>query len=158
MRKVDRREFLQGSGLIVGSAMLTSQMDAFARVSRLFGGNTIRALMNEGSSSEALPSLSNTNVQTVIGLGDETPGIIDQYGQLDSRNATVDLNVGKVPHTSPDLKWSQSLEDEYLPIVGTEVRSSQGIVSWTAYATSAANVDADCLEVTRADLPLTFKL
>src|SRR5271166_2107191 len=158
MRKVDRREFLQGSGLIVGSAMLTSQMDAFARVSRLFGGNTIRVLMNEGSSSEALPSLANTNVQTVIGLGDETPGIIDQYGQLDSRNATVDLNVGKVPHTSPDLKWSQSLEDEYLPIVGTEVRSSQGIVSWTAYATSEANVGADCLEITRADLPLTFKL
>src|SRR5271165_5384875 len=155
----DRRKFLHGSGFVLGSVALKSQVGAFAGLSRLGGGNTIQALpMNEGSSSEALPSLSNTNVQTLIGLGDETPAIIDQYGQLDSRNATVDLNVGKVPHTSPDLKWSQSLEDGYFPIVSTEVRSSQGTVSWTAYATSAANVDADCLEVTRADLPLTFKL
>lgn len=155
----DRRKFLYGSGFVLGSVALKSQVGAFAGLSRLGGGNTIQALpMNEGSSSEALPSLSNTNVQTLIGLGDETPGIIDQYGQLDSRNATVDLNVGKVPHTSPDLKWSQSLEDGYFPIVSTHVRSSQGTVSWTAYATSVANVDADYLEVTRADLSLTFKL
>src|SRR5271170_5187061 len=128
MWKVDRREVLHGSRLVLGSVALKSQTDAFARVSRLFGGNTIRALMNEGSSSEALPSLSNTNVQTVIGLGDETPGIIDQYGQLDSRNASVALNVGKFPNTSPGLKWSQSLEAGYFPIVKTEVRSSQGPV------------------------------
>jgi hypothetical protein len=134
-------------------------MDALARTSRYWGGNPNRMLLvNGGSSSEALPSLSNTNVQTAIGLGDETAGIIDQYGQLDSRNAAVFLDIGKIPHTSPDLKWSQSLEDGYLPIVHTEVRSSQGSVSWTVCATSGANIDGDCLEISRADLLLAFKL
>jgi len=159
MWRGDRREFLQGSGLVLGGVVLGSQMDALARTSGLWGGNPNRMLLvNKGSSSEALSSLFNINVQTAIGLGDETPGIIDQYGQLDSRNATVCLNIEKVPHTSPDLTWSQSLEDGYLPIVQTEVRSSHGTVTWTACATSGANVDADCLEITRADPRLTFKL
>src|SRR5271170_6838756 len=111
MWKGDRREFLQGSGLVLGTVALRSQMDAPARASRLWGGNDQTPLMNRGSFSERLPSLSNTNVQTIIGLGDETPGVIDQYGQLDSRNATVCLDIGRASHTSPDLKWSQSLED-----------------------------------------------
>ena len=155
MWKGDRREFLQGSGRAVGGAVLTLKMDAFARGSRLFGDH---ALLTSHSSSEALPPLYNTNIRTAIGLGDETPGIIDEYGQLDSRNASVCLDIGNILRGSPDLKWSQSLEEGYLPIVRTEVRSSQGNVCWTACATNGANIDADCLEVTRADLPSTFEL
>ncbi len=159
MWRGDRRKFIQGSGLVFGSAALTSQMDAFARVNRLLGGNTPQTPpMNEGSSSKALPSLCNNNIQTAIGLGDETPGIIDQFGQLDSRNATFCLDIGGFPYASPDLKWSQALDGGYFPIVHTEARSSQGSAGWTAYATSVANADADCLEISRADLPLTFKL
>ncbi len=109
-------------------------------------------------SSEGLPSLCNTNIKTNIGLGDETPGIIDQFGQLDSRNASVSLSIGDLPLKSTELHWSQSLEGGYLPIVTTEVRSSQASARWTAGATTDGNVQGDCLEFSKTGLPLKVDL
>ena len=159
MWKGDRRKFLQGSGSVLGSIALRSQMDGSAMAGRLSHSHDIQPLvMNETPPTEASRSLSNFNVRTAIGLGDRAPGIIDQYGQLDSRNAKACITIGNSSRPSPDLKWSQSLEDGYFPIVHTEARSRQGFVSWTAWATNGANIEADCLEVTQADVPLAFTL
>ena len=155
MGSVDRRRFLQGSGLFLGGIALESQIEALGAL-RSSGNATI--LMSEGLPSEALPSLCNTNVKTNIGLGDEPPGIVDQFGQLDSRNASVCLSIGDIPLKSPDLHWSQSLEGGYLPIVNTEVRSSRGGARWTAAATVEGNVQADYLEFDQVDLPLKIDL
>jgi hypothetical protein len=156
MRSVDRRKFLQGSGLVLGGIALESQLEALGG---LRGSESATAiLMSTGSSSQASPSLCNTNIKTNIGLGDETPGIVDQFGQLDSRNASVGLSIGDVSLKSSDLHWSQSLESGYLPIVNTEVRSSRGSARWTAAATTGGNVQADYLEFNQADLPLKIDL
>lgn len=153
MAGVDRRRFLQGSGLILGSMALESQMRA---LDGLPGCSTINFAV-EGSSPQPWPSLWNSNIKTNVGLGDGAPGIVDQFGQLDSRNASVWLNIGNVPLKSAEFHWSQSIEDGYLPIVTTEVRSSRGAACWTA-ATTARNVQADSIEFSRADLPLKIDL
>jgi hypothetical protein len=157
MGNVDRRKFLQGSGLVLGGIALESQINALD--GHRNSGNATANVSSEGSSSsQALPSLCNTNIKTNIGLGDETPGIIDQFGQLDSQNASICLSIGDVPLKSPDLHWSQSLEGGYLPIVNTEVRSAQGSARWTSAATTEGTVQADYLEFNRADLQLKLDL
>lgn len=146
--------------MVLGSAAVTSQMHPLvAKACRFAGESAVKPLLADANAaSKELPKLFNSNFQTAIGLGDETPGIIDQFGQLDSRNAMISLNIGKVPRTSPDLQWSQSLEDGYLPVVNTEVRSSQGSIHWTTFTAGEANVGADCLEVTKAEFPLGVEL
>ena len=151
MRKRDRRQFLQESGLVLGFAALNPQMNPAAYARILSAGNN-------SSPAKNLPPLFNTNLQTAIGLGDETPGIVDQYGQLDSRHARISLDIGATPLGSSDFHWSQSLADGYLPIVDTEVRSSQGSVRWTAYASNAADTNGECLEFLKAGLPLRIHL
>jgi hypothetical protein len=147
MWKRDRRQFLQDSGLVLGFAAFNSRINALPLRDE-----------NHHSSAKSLRQLFNTNLQTAIGLGDETPGIVDQYGQLDSRHAVVALKMGTTPLESPDFHWSQTLEEGYLPIVTTEVRSNQGSAGWTAYASNAANTGVECFEFLRADLPLKVHL
>lgn len=156
MGNVDRRKFLQGSGLVLGGMALEAQIQA--RDGLRDSANATANVLSKGSSSRAIPSLCNTNIKTNIGLGDETPGIIDQFGQLDSRNASVCLSIGDVPLKSQNLHWSQSLEGGYLPIVSTEVRSSQGSARWTAGATAEGTIQADYFEFNQADLPLKVDL
>ena len=91
MWKRDRRQFLQDSGLVLGFAAFNSPINA---VSLPDGNNH--------SSAKGLPQLFNTNLQTAIGLGDETPGIVDRFGQLDSRHAIVALQIGTTSLESPD--------------------------------------------------------
>ena len=147
MWKRDRRQFLQDSGLVLGFAAFNSPINA---VSLPDGNNH--------SSAKGLPQLFNTNLQTAIGLGDETPGIVDRFGQLDSRHAIVALQIGTTSLESPDLHWSQTLEEGYLPIVSTQIQSNQGSAGWTAYASNAANTSVECFEFVRADLPLKVHL
>ena len=147
MWKRDRRQFLQDSGLVLGFAAFNSRINGLS----LRDGNN-------HSSAKSLPRLFNTNLQTAIGLGDETPGIVDQFGQLDSRHAILALQIGTTPLESPNLHWSQTLEEGYLPIVSTQVQSNQGSAGWTAYASNAANTGVECFEFLRADLPLKVHL
>jgi len=84
---------------------LESQIQA--RDSLRDSANATANVLSKGSSSRAFPSLCNTNIKTNIGLGDETPGVIDQFGQLDSRNASICLSIGDIPLKSPNLHWSQ---------------------------------------------------
>ena len=151
MRKRDRRQFLRESGLVLGFVALNSQMSP-AEYAHL-----VREA-NDSSPAKNLPSLYNTNLQTAIGLGDELAGIVDQYGQLDSRNAKISLDIGTTPIASPDFHWTQSLGDGYLPIVDTEVRSSQGVARWAAYASNASDLGGECFEFIQADLPLKVHL
>jgi hypothetical protein len=151
MQKRDRRQFLRESGLVLGFVALNSRISPAEYAHPLSDGNN-------SSPAKNLPPLFNTNLQTAIGLGDETAGIVDQYGQLDSRNARISLDMGTTPIESPDFHWSQSLLDGYLPIVDTELRSSQGTVHWTAYASNASDLDGECFEFIKADLPLKVHL
>ena len=155
MGNVDRRKFLQGSGLVVGGVALESQIKA---LSGHYGSDGAVGFALSQASTSQTASLCNANIKTNIGLGDETPGIIDQFGQLDSRNASICLSIGDVPLKSPDLHWSQSLEDGCLPIVSTEVKSPRGGARWTSAATNAADVRADYLEFSQASLPLKVNL
>src|SRR3984957_16974384 len=139
MRKRDRRRFLQESGLALGFAALNSQLNPAAYARILSDGNN-------SSPAKNLPPLFNTNLQTAIGLGDETPGIVDQFGQLDSRHAILALQIGTTPLESPNLHWSQTLEEGYLPIVSTQVQSNQRSAGWTAYTSNAANTGVECFE------------
>jgi hypothetical protein len=147
MWKRDRRQFLQDSGLVLGFAAFNSRINALS----LRDGNN-------HSSAKSLPRLFNPNLQTAIGLGDETPGIVDQFGQLDSRHAILAVQIGTTPLESPDLHWSQTLEEGYLPIVSTQIQSNQGSAGWTAYASNAASTGVECFEFLRADLPLKVHL
>jgi hypothetical protein len=156
MGNVDRRKFLQGAGLVLGGMTLEAQIQALDSLRD--SANATANVLSEGSSSRAFSSLCNTNIKTNIGLGDQAPGIIDQFGQLDSRNASICLSIGDVPLKSPNLHWSQSLEGGYLPIVSTEFRSSRGAARWTAAATTVGNVQADYFDFNQADLPLKVDL
>lgn len=155
MENVDRRKFLQGSGLALGGMALDPQIAILESLRT--SGNATTHTRSEGWPSPTA-ALCNKNIKTNIGLGDEAPGIVDQFGQLDSRNASICLSLGDIPLNSPDLHWSQSLEDGYLPVVNTEVRSSPGSARWSAAATIEKNVQADYLEFNQADLPLKMDL
>ena len=54
-------------------------------------------------------SLSNDDIRTAIGLGDELASIVDKFGQLRSRKAELRLEIGDPPRPASDFKSSQSL-------------------------------------------------
>ena len=92
--KCDRRQFLHDSGLFVGWIACNAQKNPIASALLLRDANN--------SSAKDLAPRFNPNLQTAIGLGDQTPGIVDQYGQLDSRNALVFLKIGSTALESPE--------------------------------------------------------
>lgn len=168
MGKYDRREFLQAGGIFLASTH------------RLFGFRDVAALPNDGGNADlreaqaptAKPAgLFNTNLQTAIGLGDKTPGIVDGFGQLDSKNAKITWDIGaEVVKSSNTRLWqtdvegylpvardlggetsdssrtrlSQTLAEGYLPFVKTEVKTANGIIRCSAYA---MNTDCECFEI-----------
>ena len=94
--KPDRRQFLVKSGttlgLSVASPGVLSLVDALAAP----GAPSNQKPTDVGAS--ALPHekrpLYNTNLQTAVGLGDEPPGFLDNIGQLKTRNAEVQVEIG----------------------------------------------------------------
>lgn len=157
MWKRDRRQFLQESGLIFGFATLDSRLGLFSD-SHVPPESSHFASLQSGEPEKASMPLYNINLQTAVGLGGERAGIIDGHGQLESRNAKVCLLIGKESQSSRDFQWSQTLEEGYFPIVETEARSPNGSVVWSTYASNSANIQAEYLEVTRADLPYNVRL
>src|SRR5262249_6339279 len=142
--KHDRRQFLHRSGLALGFATVQSLTNVWAAEDSLSGDRHPRATP---AGTAGARSLVNTNVHTAIGLGDQTPGIVDQFGQLDARHARLRLEIGAGGRQPADYRWSQALEGGYLPIVRTEARSARGAASWRAYAAREANIEGEWLEV-----------
>jgi hypothetical protein len=160
MKKPDRREFLTKSGITLWSAVAGSHMTS------LLNATADSARPNKGAAAEAESPqpqrpLYNTNLQTAVGLGDEPPGILDKFGQLKTRHAEVQLDIGSLSQGPQDLakaEWSQSLQDGYLPIVTSEVRTSQGSVRWVAFTSQVDEFKADYLGIEEAAEPYRITL
>ena len=114
---INRREFLLSSASL---AVMASRLNAMAH----------EQAQTESSGGEwpgsGKPSpLVNYNCATLIGLGDEPPAFLDQFGQPGGRRTQVllDLDYPVKPFQNdaitPDRDWAQWLESGYLPIVRT---------------------------------------
>ena len=108
--------------------------------------------------------LYNLNYQTAIGVGDEPASIVDRYGQFKSddadvpelanaakgggsRNVSLFVAVGEPPRAVSTFLASQSLEDGYLPIVHTQVRTPKGSFESVAFSSDAGGIKADYLGI-----------
>ena len=175
MGRVDRRQFFVNSGLAVGLTASGSAFRSLAEAaSHTWETNKIASSVEE---TPEIPSSSaglyNTNLRTLIGMGDEPPGLLDKFGQLDSRHARVRLAMGTPPQIVPvctirslsetevipdeksqgsEIKCSQWLQDGYLPIVETQVHSPRGKVRWLAYASDFGGLKVEYVEIKEASV------
>jgi hypothetical protein len=97
-------------------------------------------------------------LQTAIGLRDQTPGIVDKFGQLKTRNAETTLEMGTPLQPVTGMEWSQSLAGGYAPMVETEVRAPQGSFRWAAFTADEGGVAADYVEIKEAATPYRLTL
>jgi len=138
---VNRRDFLFGSASLV---LGISCADSIAQQPSL-GRTAARAWPGSGKPNRFV----NYNDATLIGLGDERPTFLDQYGQVAGRNVQILLNANypvKPFHNDalvPDLEWEQWLEDGYLPIVRTKVAGPELAVDWTSFSSDFGGVKCD---------------
>jgi len=113
--------------------------------------------------SDEVRTLYNRNYQTAIGVGDEPLTFVDRFGQLQSddanvpelanaargggsRNVTALLYVGNPHQPVSTFKASQRLDDGYLPVVLTNVRTGYGEFQSVAFS-SIAGVKSDYLGI-----------
>lgn len=175
MGKFDRRQFLVDSGLVVGLTAGSAFSSLAEAVSKPVKEIELASSIREATADAQGPEpLYNTNLLTLIGMGDEPAGLLDKFGQLDSRHARVRLAMGAQPHVVPvcnirsiaeavanpeeknqggQFRWSQSLQDGYLPIVDTTVHSSLGTFRWLEYSSDCGDIKADYVEVREARAP-----
>jgi len=152
----NRREFL------LGSASLVLTMSCLDSVAQQPGME--RALTGMWPGSGKPNRFANYNGATLIGLGDERPTFLDQYGQVAARNAHIllDLNYPVKPlHNdalTPDAEWAQWLESGYLPIVRTRVAGHGVAVDWTAFASDYNGIKCDYVLFNNAASPLHLRL
>jgi hypothetical protein len=106
----------------------------------------------------------NYNGATLIGLGDECPTFLDQFGQVAGRNVHIllDLNYPVKPFHNdalvPDAEWAQWLENGYLPIVRTKVVGHGVAVDWTAFSSEYNGIKCDYVLLNNAGSPLHLRL
>src|SRR5271157_868810 len=118
MMKPDRRQFLVRSGTSLGLTVASPGVLSFVNALAVPGEPGNQEPKNVcAAKSPAKGPIYNTNLHTVIGLGDEPPGFLDRFGQLKTRNAEVQLEIGSPPRAVTKAGYSQSLQDGYLPIV-----------------------------------------
>ena len=160
MIKPDRRQFLVKSGTSLGLTVASPGM--LSLVNALAAPGTLNSEEPKNASAVTMPHKNrpfyNTNVHTVIGLGDEPPGFLDKLGQLRAHNAEVQLEIGSPPQAVAKAGWSQSLQDGYLPIVTSEVRAAQGSLRWVAFTSQADELKADYIGVEEAKEALRVTL
>jgi GH15 family glucan-1,4-alpha-glucosidase len=139
MAKIDRREFILNSSGIVGVTSLLSDSSGM-----LMAGQS-------GHQNSHVSPLYNVDVQTAIGLGDELASIVDRFGQVRSRKAEVNMELGSPPRRASACGWSQSLEGGYLPIVHTNLRSPSADLSWVAFASAHQDLKCDYVGIKSAE-------
>jgi hypothetical protein len=108
--------------------------------------------------------LYNRNYQTAIGVGDEPLTFVDRFGQFKSddanvpelanaargggsRNVTAFVYVGDPLQPVSSFSASQRLDEGYLPVVLTNLRTGTGEFQSLAFSSSAP-VQADYLGIT----------
>jgi len=166
MGRYDRREFLQAGGIVLAS---THPLFGLRNLATMFDKR--EDLRDAQTPTAQSLGLCNIDLQTAIGLGDKTPGIVDGFGQLDSKNAKITWDVGVATNKSSKARlsqtlveadlpvaWdldlrannssktrlSQTLVEGYLPAVKTEVKTADGLIRCSAYA---LNSDCECFEI-----------
>ena len=150
--KPDRRQFLVKSGTSLGLTVagpgMLSLVNAFA-VPGTDSSQKPTDVVSAPLAQEKRP-LYNTNLQTATGLGDEPPGFLDKSGQLTTRNAEVQAEIGPSHRSAAKAACSQSLQDGYLPIVTSEVRTPQGSLRWVTFTSQADELKADYIGIEEA--------
>ena len=146
MEKLSRREFILASGGMVGATTLLSETPYI-----LTAGNESLPANSREQVSLSSPSLYNADVQTAIGLGDELASIVDQFGQVKSRKAEVNIELGSPPRAVSTCEGSQSLEGGYLPIVHTNLCSPGETLSWVTFASTYQDVKCDYVGIEVAE-------
>jgi len=152
----NRREFL------LGSASLVLTMSCLDSVAQQPGMERTLTGMWLGSGKPS--RFANYNGATLIGLGDERPTFLDQYGQVAARNAQIllDLNYPVKPFHNdaliPDAEWAQWLENGYLPIVRTKVAGHGIAVDWTAFSSDYNGMKCDYVLLNKGASPLHLRL
>jgi len=157
MKGPSRRQFLMSSGMAIGLARTTARSNTPAK-SLLSANPLAKAFPAESNARGNSSVLYNTNLQTAIGLGDEPPGIVDKFGQLQTRNVEATLEFGEPLEPVKVLDWSQSMRGGYAPIVDTEVRGTRGLLRWSAFTADEGGVPGDYLEIQEATAPYRITL
>jgi hypothetical protein len=150
MRRRSRRQFLAGTGAAFGLAATNTTLSALVEsLACSDGASDPRSTM--GGSSKSPAAQYNTNLRTAIGLGDEPAGILDKFGQLKTRHAEVELEIGMPLRPVDEAQWSQSLQEGCLPVVETGVETPSGSLRWTAFTSEFAGIKADYIEIKEAN-------
>lgn len=149
MRKRSRRQFLARTGAAFGLAASDINLSALVKslAASREAGDSRSAV---GGSAKNPATLYNTNLQTAIGLGEEPAGIVDKFGQLKTRHAEVNLEIGSPPQPVAGAGWSQSLQDGYLPVIETGVGAPSESLRWTVFTSEFAGTKAEYIEIEEA--------
>ena len=157
MSESNRRQFLVRSGAALGLATArVNSKSSIAAFDNALSADESPAPVATAPSSPSI--LYNTNLQTAIGLRDQTPGIVDKFGQLKTRNVETTLEIGTPLQPVTGMEWSQSLAGGYAPMVETEVRAPQGSFRWAAFTADEGGVAADYVEIKEAATPYRLTL
>jgi len=150
MKRPNRRHFLLKSGtslgLTVAAPGVLSLIDALAAP----GAETPSKQAGAASPAAGRRPLYNTNLQTATGLGDEPAAFLDKFGQLKTRHAEVQVELGSPPQALTKEACSQSLASGYLPIVTSEVHGPKGAFRWTTFTSEADGQKADYVGIEEA--------
>jgi hypothetical protein len=161
MKGISRRQFLAKSSTALGAAVMVPSANSFMEALAApvtAAGKATTASTGSGSGGRSAP-LYNTNLRTAIGLGDELPGIVDKFGQLQrSRNAAMRLEMGAPLQSAENAEWSQSLLDGYLPVVETQLKLSNATLRSAAFSSDYEGVKADYVEIKEASHPYRITL
>ena len=149
MIKPDRRQFLVKSGTSLGLSVASPSVLALMNAVAVPGAasNQEPAGVVPAPLAHQKRPLYNTNLQTLTGLGDEPPGFLDKFGQLKTRHAQVQVELGASHGTMAKAESSQSLQDGYLPIVTSTIRSRQGSLRWVTFTSQADDRKADYIGI-----------
>jgi len=150
MKRPNRRNFLLKSGTSLGLTVagpgVLSLIDALAAP----GSETPAKQAGAASTVPGRRPLYNSNLQTATGLGDEPAGFLDKFGQLKTRHAEVQVELGSPPQALTKEACAQSLASGYLPIVTSEVQRAHGSFRWVAFTSQADDQKADYVGIEEA--------
>jgi hypothetical protein len=155
MGRTGRRQFLLTSGTTFGLSLIPPRLVSAvgAVADPAFAGSQQSQTAYGADRQHSARPLYNTNLQTAIGLGDESAGILDNFGQLKTRNCEVEFELGIPSQPLASLDWSQSLDGGYLPIVTTEKLALANSLRCIAFTSEFDGLKADYLGIEEANNP-----
>jgi len=162
MDKTNRRRFFFKSAAGLGLTLMAKRVNGFSAIldgvsGGANGGHAATAGKFAAPGKSAL--LYNTNLQTAIGLGDESATFVDKFGQiLRSRHAATRLELGSPLAPAAKAEWSQSLLEGHLPIVETRLQLAAASLRWAAFSSDHENLKSDYIEVGEANKPYRVTL